>query len=246
MPGWFTNFISSAGFNLAVGGFLAFLGGVAATYVQEKRQRSATRIGLGKALYGELINSSPREDPLYYNPDCAMRLSLRSLPQVLAPGVLDPDKENDLFMQLISLAKIVDEFNERAALWDEAFAAGADDEKLDTLYHALISSNWDYQKAHAWTLRMLWRLGPPLGLIEHYEDRNRWQTFRREWERYRSKKVRQVWVTHNHEMDRLPGSPELVEPHGNMFSDRTLFLVAFVPVCALVVVLVIATAFLQF
>jgi hypothetical protein len=157
---WFDTIVTNRGFDLVVGAILATIGGYVATLIQESRHRKAVRQGLGTILHAELISETPRDDPIYRNPDQAMRISLRSVPHLLAPGILDPSRHQHLMMDLIFLASVVDQFNERAMLWDQAFAAGADDAKLQSLYNSLQSSNWDYRDIHANVLVQLWQLGP--------------------------------------------------------------------------------------
>ena len=59
-------------------------------------------------------------------------------------------------MDLLNLDFVVSEFNERAMLFDQAFAAGADNQKLQSLYNSLQSSNWDYERVYAGVLKQLW------------------------------------------------------------------------------------------
>ncbi|MCC6315421.1 MAG: hypothetical protein IT337_15560, partial [Thermomicrobiales bacterium] len=98
------------------------------------------------------------------------------------------------FMGLILLGSVVEEFNERAALWDEAFAAGADNEKLQVLYKNLQTSHWDYRDAHANVMELLWQLGPPLPLVDQDEESTFRAKIMAEFDLRSSKRVRQAWV----------------------------------------------------
>lgn len=194
MGNWLNNIISSDGFGLVVGALLAIFSGYATTVIQEVRHRKAVRQGLGSILHGELIFSSPSDDPISRDPDHAKRLSLRSIPQLLAPGILDPVRDEHLLMTLIQIDKVVDEFNERATLWDQAFAAGADEKKLQTLYNALQFSNWDYRDAHASMMAQLWQLGPPIPLTDEYKEPTWREKLKDKLDRWRTRKVRKAWM----------------------------------------------------
>jgi hypothetical protein len=211
---WFDTIVTNRGFDLVVGAILATIGGYVATLIQESRHRKAVRQGLGTILHAELISETPRDDPIYRNPDQAMRISLRSVPHLLAPGILDPSRHQHLMMDLIFLASVVDQFNERAMLWDQAFAAGADDAKLQSLYNSLQSSNWDYRDIHANVLVQLWQLGPPMPLSNTYEQPG----LRDKFERWRTRKVRQAWIdyqnrekTQRNELAQIFAPPPAVE-----------------------------------
>ena len=120
MAGWFDTIVTTRGFDLVVGAILASITGYVAARIQEVRNRKSVREGLGTILHAELIAETPRDDPIFRDPDQAMRLKIRSIPQLLAPGILDPTRHQHIMMDLIFLAAVVDEFNERAMLWDQA------------------------------------------------------------------------------------------------------------------------------
>jgi hypothetical protein len=194
---WFATILANRGFELVVGAILASLTGYVATRIQEVRNRKSVREGLGTILHAELIAETPRDDPLYREPDQAMRLKVRSIPQLLAPGILDPTRDQQIMMDLIFLDTVVSEFNERAMLWDQAFAAGADAAKLQILYNSLQSSNWDYRRIHAGVMRQLWQLGPPMNLSDQLEKPTWRKSLREKFDRWRTRKVRQAWIDHD-------------------------------------------------
>lgn len=194
MVDWLHNFISSAWFSLFVGAFLAALTGYVAETIRESRHREMVRQKLGTLLHGELEISSPRDYPIYSKPDHAMRHSLPSVPQLLAPGILDPVRDEQIMMSLIQINKIINEFNERAALWDQAYAAGSDKEKLFELSKPLQFSNLDYKDAHEGVLAQLWQLGPPIPLYEQgYTKPTLREKLADKRERWRTRNNRKAW-----------------------------------------------------
>ena len=60
----------------------------------------------------------------------------------------------------------VEEFNERARTYDNAWANSAGDEKLQLLYNDLQMSYWDFGDACENILHMSGRLSPPLALSD--------------------------------------------------------------------------------
>lgn len=244
MPGWLNNLITSPGFSLVVGAFLATLGGFIATLIHESRQRTAVRQGLATILHGELLADTPRDDPVNRDPDQAIRLKISAVSPLLAPGIVDPSKNQHLLMDLILLSWAVDEFNERAALYDQAFAAGANERKMQILYNSLQLSNWNYREIHRNVLTQLWQLGPPLTSTDQLYELTRWQKFQREWDLRRNRKARQAWADHKHEVERREGSPERVYPQGDLISHPIVLMSAFVLTLGFVLVLVLLTAVL--
>jgi hypothetical protein len=190
VPEWFLDVVTSEPFYLVVGALLASLMGYLATLVHDAQKTKAVRRGLGTLLHAELVTMSPPDDPITHDPDQARRLVLRSLPQLLAPGVLDPDRDTFLMMELIFLASVVDDFNERARLYDEAYANGEPPQKMQLLYNALWMSTSDYRDAHRNVTKQLWQLGPPMPLNKPYKDR----TLRERFDFWRSRGTRQEWI----------------------------------------------------
>lgn len=161
--------LASDGFDLVAGAFLASLVGHITWRWQERQNARATRKALGGWLHGELVTMSPRDSPIYNDPPTAARLVLNSVPQLLAPGVLNPRKDWDLYMHLIFLASVVDNFNDKARIYNDVWASGEPPGKLQLCFNDLQMSNWDYQEAHEAMMRMVERLGPALPLGESRE-----------------------------------------------------------------------------
>jgi hypothetical protein len=194
---WLNTIVTNRGFDLVVGAILASITGYVATRIQEVRNRKSVREGLGAILHAELIAETPNNDPIYWDPDQAMRLKIRSIPQLLAPGILDPTRDQQIMMDLLSLDTVVSEFNERAMLWDQAFAAGADEKKLQSLYSSLQSSNLDYRRSHAGVMKQLWQLGPPIDLSHDYKEPSWRESLREKFELWRTRKLRNAWIDHD-------------------------------------------------
>jgi hypothetical protein len=100
-------------------------------------------------------------------------------------------------MDLLLLDAVISEFNERAMLWDQAFAAGADDAKLQTLHNSLQSSNWDYHRIHAGVMKQLWQLGPPINLSHQFKEPTWRESLRKKFELWRTRKLRNAWIEHD-------------------------------------------------
>jgi hypothetical protein len=118
--------------SLVIGALLSGMVGIGTTKLQDWLRLRATRRALGGVLDGELLimcPEHPRGDPLRDDPRTARRITLKSLPQLLAPGVLDVRKDEDLFMELLRMQRFVEDFNERARTYDDAWANNAGDKK---------------------------------------------------------------------------------------------------------------------
>jgi hypothetical protein len=194
---WLDTLGTNTGIELVMGAILASITGYVATRIQEARHRKAVRQGLGTILHAELIAESPRDDPIYRDPDQAMRLKISSVSPLLAPGILDPTRDQHIMMDLLNLDAVVYEFNERAMLWDQAFAAGADHRKLQSLENSLLSSNSDYRRKRANILEQLWQLGPPINLSDQYKEPTWWKSRRDQFDRWRTRKLRNAWIAHD-------------------------------------------------
>ncbi len=132
----------------------------------QRRKDKQARNALGSIFYGELLTGGPSADPVFHDPPYAPMIRLGTLRQLLAPGVIDPQKEDDLLMHLIHLSEIVADHNEAAAAYNQAWLDGAPADKLQQCYNRLQGCHWDYIEAHKWTMYMVGRIGPPPPLVK--------------------------------------------------------------------------------
>lgn len=180
MSGWLEALIDSTGLWTLIGVVI----GVVLTQFQERRKAKMVRRGLGGLLYGELLVMDLGERFIGDDPPTARQLSLNALPQLLAPGIIDPEKEDDLLMQLITLAAAVNRFNDKARTYNAAWASDQHPDMQRRCFQDLEMAALDYGKAHALTMRQIeiGRLGKPLPLNEEPRLSPR-QRFRSWWER---------------------------------------------------------------
>lgn len=166
MHEWWSQLIEST----AVWTIVGIVIGTLLTRLQASQDAKAIWRSLGGLLYGELVLMDPEGGLISDDPPTARRITLNALPQLLAPGVIDPQKEDDLLMQLIILADAVDRVNDKARTYNEAWAAAADrhPDMQRRCREDLQMAFMDYRRAHALTMRQIQigRLGKPLPLNE--------------------------------------------------------------------------------
>ena len=110
---------------------------------------------------------TPGDRPiLSEDPPTARRLVFSALPQLLAPGVVDPKKDWDLLMLLIRLSDAVENFNDKARTYNTAWASAQHPDVQALCHHDLEMTFWDYRDAHEDMLAVIGRLGDPLPLAE--------------------------------------------------------------------------------
>jgi hypothetical protein len=161
VPDWLSNLITSAGFGIFLGAFLATLGGMFQAWWQEQRRRAGARRAFNTLVREEMLYMAPRADPLQHDPRTARRITLTAIPQLLSSGILDPEADTDLISELVLMLSLQTNFNEKARNYDAAWAAGEPPKKLQLLYNDLQMSYWDYRDSHGRVVAMLWRLGDP-------------------------------------------------------------------------------------
>ena len=170
VPGWLRDVLSSTAFSLVIGALLSGLIGIAAWWWQQRQTTKRTRRALGGLLYGELAQLDPESLTTLGDPPTARRLQLNALPLLLAPGVMNPWNETDLFLHLIFLSSVVDDFNDKARLYNDAWLQDEPPIKLQRCFNDLQMSAWDFSKAYDELMQMGFRLGPPLKLELTEED----------------------------------------------------------------------------
>ncbi len=154
MPEWASIFL---------GAFLGAVFGYYTNWWHDWRKARQARRALGSIFYGELITESPGSVPIIHSPPLpryAPLVRLNALSQLLAPGVIDPQKEDDLLMQLIHLAGAVQSFNDAARMFNDACLQGVSQERRQEYANLVQGTYWDYEKAHKWTMAMINRIGP--------------------------------------------------------------------------------------
>jgi hypothetical protein len=177
---------------LVIGALLAGLIGYLSTRIYESQKSAAARRALASMLHAELMYEAPFDDPIYHDPKEAKRIQVRSISQLLSPGILDPAHHAFLITNLVFLASSIDDFNERARLFDEAILRDASPAQLQLLYNSLQMSNRDYNDAHRLVLAELWMVGPPFPFSNIYNPKSLKDRF---WY-WRIRKQRHLWLEH--------------------------------------------------
>ena len=154
--------VSTDGFGIVVGAFLATAGGMLTVWWQERHRKNSARKAFNTLVRWELLYNAPHENgPHYDDPPTARRITLHAIPRLLDSGVLDPRKDEDLIGELTFMLAVVQSFNDRARTFDSAWAAGLPEPKQQKLSNDLQATYMDYRQAHENVVAMLWHLGDP-------------------------------------------------------------------------------------
>jgi hypothetical protein len=130
-------------------------------------------------------------------------LIYRVLPQLLTPGVLDPDDDNALLMLVIRLQDAVENFNDQARTYNMAWASDRHPQVVARLRQDLEWSYRDYSEAHEqllYQIEEVRELGGPLNFELNLERRpweelrEWWRTEVRVWRRHES---RLAWLRYS-------------------------------------------------
>jgi hypothetical protein len=169
IPSWLCNIVTSDAFLLVVGALLAGLIGYGFSRLQEHQKAEGVRTGLGPVLHGELVTMAPGERLVDEDPPTARYLVYSTLPQLLAPGVIDPRTNTPLLMLLIRFNYAVENFNAKAQAYNAAWASDRHPQVIALLYRDLETAFLDYERAHTELLNQVeqvGQLGGPLPLSD--------------------------------------------------------------------------------
>lgn len=191
-----TAWISALWESTAVWTLIGIAIGYLLTHFQDRRKARGTRESLGSLLYGDLTLMDPEAGIVGLEIPTARTLSLKALPQLLQPGIIDPQKDHALLMQLLTLADAVENVNEKVRTYNEAWASDRHPQVQALCREDLSMAFMDYRRAHALTKRQIefGNLGRPLPFDQFPQltPKQRFQEWRERQERIWRRRIQSI------------------------------------------------------
>lgn len=146
---------------LVAGALISGLVGFGFNKLETAQKLKVDRRAWGSTLYSQIYIQSPRQSLTDAEAPTIRLLNYSALSRILNSGVMDPDRESDLIDFFTFFESVVSDVNDRAHIYNHAWASGMDKAHLDKCFRDVQISYMDYIENQPRALDQVRRLFQP-------------------------------------------------------------------------------------